>query len=237
MFSMFEKKEKLLFEAKPVEAIMISVCVDNKTYIMHEIREYESKADLTVKIVSRNANGGVHTQTEKISVSRDDVEMFVPFEMDGHGFLWDFRDHCLRYRPEVDWSKRIEFNKWFHIVDDDVVWVERVYALDNLSTLCLSYAYDDGNGNFCWSKVDKSAHTVFMELYRVVMEYQHEDDFEQINRAFQEVHNDGSVANNTYSDWFFENHSKEVEHAKGNYKLTMRVLDIKDFYYRELMER
>ncbi len=233
---MFERFKKPLRVIPYPEAFVRSVLVDDVTYILHEVKQYKTLTKLTIDMVTMDENGNTKLEKQTISIPYTEEKQLEPFVLNDHKFLWDYRDDTLRYRPEVDKSKRKEINKWFHIVDDDVVWVEKKYAEVNLSPQCLSYSYDDGEGNYYWSKEDKSAHTVFMELYRALMEYQKEDDYKNIYRAFLEVYNDGSISNATYTEWFFDTYSVEIERRKGNYILKERVLEIKDFYYREYIE-
>ena len=134
---LFFKKEKPEYELFMQDAILRSLSIDGVCYVLQDAKIYETKASLSIDIVKEKEDGFHDVEMKKITILRSKKTYLQSFEFEGHTFYWDYEDMTFRYRPDFDKTKRVEINKWVHIVDDKVMWVDKRYAELNLSPLCL----------------------------------------------------------------------------------------------------
>ncbi len=231
----FWKKEKPLYELTSFDTIARYLYINDKSYIIDGVKQYASKTVISLLIGSKDEGGFIQSKAQSITVPYSAENHLAPFEFDGLSFLWDSRDNALRYRPEVDWTKKFEINKYFYIIDDNIAWAEKNYAERNLSDLCLSYSYTDEDGNYCWSKIDQTSVTVFMELYRLMAELKNVTDPDEIGIGFDEVFGYATTYTPHYADYYFSEFVLKSKDSAGQGAL-MSLYCVKDFFYRELFE-
>ncbi len=230
----FKKKEKPEYEMFMQDAILRSLMIDESAYVLQEAKIYKTKAELCIAIVNEKEDGFHNVEKKSITIPRSEDVNLQPFEFEGHTIFWDYKDMTFRYRPAIDKSKRVEINKWFHIVDDKAVWVSKKYAEINLTPFCLSYAYDDGKGNYLWSKEDNSSYVVFTELFRIVIDY--DNNYEKREKALIDIANEMSVYDYTYyCDEFEANYLINYEEMKDAWFI-FKQFDYEKLYNREIIE-
>lgn len=193
---LFFKKEKPEYELFMQDAILRSLSIDGVCYVLQDAKIYETKASLSIDIVKEKEDGFHDVEMKKITILRSKKTYLQSFEFEGHTFYWDYEDMTFRYRPDFDKTKRVEINKWVHIVDDKVMWVDKRYAELNLSPLCLRYAYCDDDGNYLWYEGDNSWYTVLLEFFKLVVDFRHAKD--EMVRLFYDIANNIGVYAKTY---------------------------------------
>ena len=224
MFKFFKKKP---IEHVPfTQAILSNVLINDWLYMAHDVKRYEKEIEMVITITKGSTK---NMEKRTIKFHYDKNENLAQFEIDGHTLWWDIRDAVLRYRPLVDWSKKIEIKDWFHIVLGEAIWVEKEHAEHNLTPDCLSYAYNDEEGNYIWTMADGSDFTVKIELARLIAEYENTSE-EDMKKQMHYIHQHSLVFNNFYAEGFEE----KYEYWENDRR---QIRFISDFYKREMWEK
>ncbi len=230
----FRKKEKPEYEMFMTDAILRSLLINNVGYVLQGAKIYKTRTELSISVVTEKEDGFHNVENKKVTFLRNEDSDIQPFEFEGHTIYWDYQDMTFRYRPDYDKTKRVEINKWFHAVDNKVIWVDKKYAETNLSPLCLRYAYDDGEGNYLWSKEDNSSYVVLTELFRVVVDY--ENVYEKGAEVLRDFANNMSVYDyRYYCDEFEVNYLINYEKMK-NALFIEKEFDFEKLYNRKIIE-
>ena len=224
MFKFFKKKplEHVTF----TQAVLSNVLIGNNLYMAHDVKRYEKEIEM-IMTITKESTKNIEKRTIKFPYDKN--ENLAPYENDGNKLYWDIRDAVIRYRPEVDWSKKIEIKDWFHIVLSEAIWVEKEHAEHNLTPDCLSYAYNDENGNYIWTMADGSDFTVKIELARLIAEYENTSE-EDIKKQMHFIHEHSLVFNNFHAS----NYEEKYEYWENDIK---KIRFINEFYNREMWEK
>lgn len=231
----FFKKEKPINELYLHNAIVYSVVCGNFTFVLQWAKQYKDRTDICVARVSKKDDGGQNIIKKDFSVPYNEQKNLTILDFDGMEFFWDYRDHCLRCGAEYDETKVFEVNKWFHIIDKEVVRVEKKYAELNLTPVCIEYAYGEENGCYLWNISDFSALPVIVELYRLILDCEEWTDWDKIVAMYYERFNELATYCTTYNNEFEKKYLIDYDNMKDAVFMFKRF-KVKELYNRQITD-
>lgn len=136
--------------------------IGKTTYCVEELKEFEDRTEITMKLLE---DYGEDERTEQAVVPHQDGARHDPFTLNGEDFRWDRVDARLRVLPVVyeDAAMAAEQGR-VRTVQDLVLRVDKALAEEQLSPLCLEYAYQCSEEGYDWCMLDRSHVPVLYEL-------------------------------------------------------------------------
>lgn len=169
-----EPEEEMEVEPEPIpepgllrsftffDLMCFSVSIGNTTFLVNELKEFEDRTEMTVKIMEGigDEEREVHTVVPHETGARYD-----PVTLDGEDFRWDRADARLRAMPVVcEDAAQAAQDGPVRVVQELTLRVDKALAEEKLSPLCLEYAYQCSEAGYDWCLLDHAHIPVLYEL-------------------------------------------------------------------------
>ena len=154
-----EREEGLLRELTLGE--VLPICLNGNGYMALEIKEYEDKTCILLCITDDEYT----EREENICAPHEAGQIYDRFSLDGRDWRWDREDNVLRPTPLLpDDAEVRELMDGVVLLGKQILRIEKAFAEEKLSPLCLEYAFSSSEDGYEWCMADYSAYPALYEL-------------------------------------------------------------------------